>query len=136
MQPPPCSFVLHDQPLPLPFHHTKPTYRSLPLPTTFHGIRSDDLTRDQARSTRNKIEPMLQYLVRLNKRMGFRGIPADDPLKVAGANALTAMHELHTEVQCRSIDGKGRSEGRSEVAKPPADLLFTRRSKARRHEGR
>jgi hypothetical protein len=44
------------------------------------------------------------------------------------ANALAAVHELHTEVQCRSIDGKGREE------KPPVDLLFTRKSAPRKHE--
>jgi hypothetical protein len=45
--------------------------------------------------------------------MSGRGFPADDLV----TNALKAMYELHTEMQCRSIDGKGREE------KPPVDLL-------------
>jgi hypothetical protein len=93
-------------------------------------MRSDDLTREQARALKNKIGPMVAYLSRLHNRMGYSGFPEDDPLKLAVVRALNAMHDLHMEVQCRSIDGRGRDE----VEKPPVDPLFTRRSKPRKHE--
>jgi hypothetical protein len=71
---------------------------------------------------------MVDYLNRLGKRMSSRGFPADDPALVLVINALKAMYELHTEMQCRSIDGRGREE------KPPVDPVFTRTSAPRRHE--
>jgi hypothetical protein len=91
-------------------------------------MNADDLTRAQARALKNKLTPMVDYLNRLGKRMSSRGFPPDDPAMVLVANALKAMYELQTEMQCRSIDGKGREE------KPPVDLLFTRKSAPRKHE--
>jgi hypothetical protein len=60
--------------------------------------------------------------------MSARGFPDDDPGMMLVASALKAVFELQTDMQCRSIDGKGREE------KQPVDLLFTRTSKPRKHE--
>jgi hypothetical protein len=93
-------------------------------------MNADDLTKAQYAALRNKVGEIVAYLGRLNKRMGDRGFPEDDPLRRVTADALSAMHQLHAEVQCRSIDGKGRDA----VEKPPIDLLFTRTSALRKHE--
>jgi hypothetical protein len=91
-------------------------------------MNADDLTRGQAGALKTKLEPMVSYLNRLGKRMSGRGFPDDDPMRLLVAAALKAMYELYAEVQCRSIDGKGRDE------KPPVDPLFTRTSAPRKHE--
>ena len=89
-------------------------------------MRADDLTRAQARALKNKLTPMVDYLNRLGKRMSNRGFPDDDLALALVTNALKAMYELQTEMQCRSIDGKGRDE------KPPGDPLFARTSAPRK----
>jgi hypothetical protein len=91
-------------------------------------MRIDDLTRAQARALKNKIGPTVECLNRLGKRMSSRGFPDDNPVKLLVASALKALYELHAEMQCRSLDGKGREE------KPPVDPLFTRTSAPRKHE--
>jgi len=91
-------------------------------------MNADDLTRGQAGALKNKLEPMVSYLNRLGKRMSGRGFPDDDPMRLLVAAALKAVFELHAEVQCRSIDGKGRDE------KPAVDPLFARISAPRKHE--
>jgi hypothetical protein len=58
-------------------------------------MQSDDLTRDQARALKNKLQPMLGYLTRLRKRMARRGFQQDDELLQAVQKAEMAMHELH-----------------------------------------
>ena len=58
-------------------------------------MRSDDLTREQARALKNKLQPMLGYLHRLKKRMHNRGFPPTDELLQAVCKAEMAMHELH-----------------------------------------
>jgi hypothetical protein len=93
-------------------------------------MNADDLTKAQYAALRNKVGEIVAYLGRLNKRMGDRGFPEDDPFRRVTADALIAMHQLHAEVMCRSIDGKGRDE----VEKPPIDPLFTRTSALRKHE--
>ncbi len=94
-------------------------------------MRADDLTRAQARALKNKLGPMVAYLNRLGKRMSDRNFLADDPMRVMVVAALKAMHELHAEVTCRSMDGKGLDDTR----KPPAvDPLFTRKSVLRKAE--
>jgi hypothetical protein len=62
------------------------------------AMRSDDLTRDQARALKNKLQPMLGYLNRLKKRMVSKGFPPDDPLLAAVCHAENAVHELCVEV--------------------------------------
>jgi hypothetical protein len=94
-------------------------------------MRADDLTRAQARALKNKLGPMVAYLNRLGKRKSDRNFPADDPMRVMVVAALKAMYELHAEVTCRSMDGKGLNE----TPKPPAvDPLFTRKSALRKDE--
>jgi hypothetical protein len=58
-------------------------------------MRSDDLTRDQARALKNKLAPLLGYLNRLKKRMVNRGFMPDDELLQAVCRAEMAMHELN-----------------------------------------
>jgi hypothetical protein len=93
-------------------------------------MNADDLTKAQYAALRNKVGEIVAYLGRLNKRMGDRGFSEDDPLKQVVVSALRSVHQLHAEVTCRSIDGKGREE----IAKPPVDPLFTRTSAPRKHE--
>ena len=61
-------------------------------------MRSDDLTREQARALKNKLAPMLGYLNRLAKRMTRRRFPPDDPLLLEVCRAAAAMHELNVSV--------------------------------------
>lgn len=94
-------------------------------------MNADDLTRGQARALKNKLAPMIDYLNRLGKRMSDRNFPADDPMRVMVTAALKAMYELHAEVTCRSMDGKGLNDS----PKPAAvDPLFTRKSALRKVE--
>jgi hypothetical protein len=58
-------------------------------------MRSDDLTKAQARALENKLAPMLGYLTRLKRRMVRRGFPLDDPLLNAVLRAEGAVHDLH-----------------------------------------
>jgi hypothetical protein len=95
-------------------------------------MRADDLTKAQCAALRNKASEMVAYLYRLNRRMGEKGLPEDDPLQLAVARALSAMSDLHAEVTGRSIDGMDRQ---ASGEKPAAiDPLFTRTSKPRKHE--
>jgi hypothetical protein len=94
-------------------------------------MRADDLTRAQARAISNKLGPMVAYLNRLGQRMSDTNFPKDDPMRLMVVTALKAMYELHAEVTCRSMDGKGLDD----LPKPPAvDPLFTRKSAPRKHE--
>jgi hypothetical protein len=73
-------------------------------------MRSDDLTKEQARAIKEKIGPMLGYLNKLAKRMNQRRFPPDDRLMEAVGKAAQAMHELNVTVHylsCGTInDGK------------------------------
>ena len=74
-------------------------------------MRSDDLTRDQARAIKNKLHGMLGYLNRLKKRMTFRGFPPDDELLIAVCKAELAMHGLHVATHylvCGDVTGRKR----------------------------
>jgi hypothetical protein len=93
-------------------------------------MNSNDLTKAQCAAIRNKAGGMIAYLEKLNDRMAYKGFPADDPVRLATANALKVVHQLHSEVQSRSIGVTGLRK----LEKPPVDLLFTRKSKPRKHE--
>jgi hypothetical protein len=93
-------------------------------------MNADDLTKAQYAALRNKVGEIVTYLKRFNNRMGDRGFLEDDPLKRVVVDALNSVHQLHVEVQCRSIDGKGREE----VETPLVDPLFTRTSAPLKHE--
>jgi hypothetical protein len=74
---------------------------------------------------------MVAYLNRLGKRMSDRNFPEDDPMRLMVVTALKAMYELHADVTCRSMDGKGLND----TPKPSAvDPLFTRKSALRKDE--
>lgn len=60
-------------------------------------MRSSDLTTEQARALRNKIQPTLGYLSRLKKWMARRGFPPDDGLLIEVCRAEDAMHRLHVQ---------------------------------------
>jgi hypothetical protein len=80
-----------------------PSYRSAHY---FHGMQSDDLTKEQARALKNKIRPTLDYLGRLKRRMVRRGFLNDDPLLTAVVKAEDAMHALHVEIHYLSCGDK------------------------------
>ena len=61
-------------------------------------MQSTDLTRDQARALRNKLQPMLGYFSRLKRRMTYRGFLAGDPLFDKVVEAEKALHALSVEV--------------------------------------
>ena len=70
-------------------------------------MNADELTLGQCHDLRNKLEPMVGYLHRLRVRMNKRGFPDDDPLMALVVKASAAMNDLHGEVFCRAMDGKG-----------------------------
>jgi hypothetical protein len=57
-------------------------------------MQRNDLTNERTRALKNKLQPLLGYLNRLNKRIVRRGFPADDPLLVAVPRAECATHDL------------------------------------------
>ena len=61
-------------------------------------MRAEDLTRDQARALKNKLQPMLSYLGRLKERMRRRGFLAEDRLLQAVCRAEDGVHALSVEV--------------------------------------
>ena len=71
-------------------------------------MRSDDLTREQARALKNKLHSMLGYLNRLRRRIVYRGFLPSDPLQIAVDRALDSMHRLHVEdrhLTCADVTG-------------------------------
>jgi hypothetical protein len=61
-------------------------------------MKCDDLTRDEARALKNKLQSMLGYLRRLKRRMVRRGFLNGDPLLDSVVRAENAMHALIVEV--------------------------------------
>ena len=74
---------------------------------------------------------MVAYLTRLNDRMSHKGFPDQDPIRLAAANALKALQQLHKELLSRSFDVKSSAETKTP---PPVDLLFPRKSALRKDE--
>jgi hypothetical protein len=68
-------------------------------------MQSNDLTREQARALKNKIQPMLGYMGRLKKRMARRGFLSQDPLLTKVCRAEDALHALHVEPHYLSCGG-------------------------------
>lgn len=60
-------------------------------------MRSDDLTKEQARTLKNNLQPMLGYLNRLKQRMRRKGFPPDDRLLAAVCRVEDALYALHVE---------------------------------------
>ena len=71
-------------------------------------MRSDDLSKEQARALKNKIGPMLNYLCRLQRRMRYRGFLESDPLLQRVVEASNAVHALHVELHY--LDGRKKNE--------------------------
>jgi hypothetical protein len=77
-------------------------------------MQCEDLTREQARALKNKLQPMLGYLGRLKERMRRKGFVESDRLLTAVCRAEDAMHALSVEVHYLSCgDSVGRSSGHS-----------------------
>jgi hypothetical protein len=93
-------------------------------------MKCNDLTRDQARALKNKLQPMLGYLNRLKHRMHQRGFLAGDPLLDTVVNAENAMHALSVEADYLAMNASKPEN------LPAVDPLFTRKSNLRKHERR
>ena len=80
-------------------------------------MRAEDLSREQARALKNKLQPMLSYLGRLKDRMRRRGFVGDDRLLAAVCRAEDAMHALSVEVHyiaCGDRVGRAPSGDRTQ----------------------
>ncbi len=64
-----------------------------------------DLSREQASKLFDQVQPMLLYLVRLEKRMAARKFPPDDELRVLVAKTRAAIYDLRQELHQRSATG-------------------------------
>lgn len=73
---------------------------------------------------------MVSYLARLKDRMDYKGFPADDPVKCAVLDALSAAQMLYRETLSRSIGVTGLPEPKT----PPLHPFFTRKSAPRKGE--
>ena len=63
------------------------------------GVRADDLIKAKYCALRNKVNGMIGYLYRLNRRIGDNGFSEDHALRPLVARALTTMGELHADLQ-------------------------------------
>jgi hypothetical protein len=79
------------------------------------AMQCDDLTPEQARALKNKLQPMLGYLNRLKQRMRRRGFQADDRLLSAVCRAEDSVHALHVEVHYLAC---GENTGRRKRTNP------------------
>ena len=71
-------------------------------------MRSDHLTEYQIDELAKRIWPMLNYLVRLERRMEKEGFPHDDKLFILVRDARKAVQDVNLELHCLSRDGVGR----------------------------
>lgn len=71
-------------------------------------MNADDLSREQAGKLFDQIQPMLLYLVRLEKRMASRKFPPDDELRLLTAKSRQAIYDLRQELHQRSASGMMR----------------------------
>ena len=76
-------------------------------------MSSHDITQAQAKVIHDNLYPGLNYLARLNARMGQSGFPPDDKLFKLVGKAYDAMRHLYGEVHYLGCNGVGRP-GRSE----------------------
>lgn len=93
-------------------------------------MQADDLTREQARALKNKLQPMLSYLGRLKDRMRRKGFVADDRLLAAVCRAEDAVHALSVEVHYLVC---GDRVGRSRNPDPLAARRRVEQTKDQRH---
>jgi hypothetical protein len=76
-------------------------------------MNSNDITKGQAKVIHEALYPGLNFLARLDARMGQSGFPPDDKLFKLVGKAYDAMHHLYNEVHYLGCNGVGRP-GRSE----------------------
>ena len=93
-------------------------------------MQADDLTREQARALKNKLQPMLSYLGRLKDRMRRKGFVADDRLLAAVCRAEDAVHALSVEVHYLVC---GDRVGRAQPPDASATQRMTEQSKRLQH---
>jgi hypothetical protein len=93
-------------------------------------MRAEDLTREQARALKNKLQPMLSYLGRLKDRMRRKGFVADDRLLAAVCRAEDSVHALSVEVHYLVC---GDRVGRARNSDPLADRRRAEQTKDQRH---
>ena len=93
-------------------------------------MQADDLTREQARALKNKLQPMLSYLGRLKDRMRRKGFVADDRLLAAVCRAEDSVHALSVEVHYLVC---GDRVGRPRNPDPFAASRHAEQTKDQRH---
>jgi len=67
-------------------------------------MNCSELTYEQAEKIKATLNPTLDYLNRLRRRMDKRGFPPSDPLLRAVIEAVDAMHELMVDLHYLSCD--------------------------------
>jgi hypothetical protein len=75
-------------------------------------MNSDDLSRKQTGVLFDRIQPMLLYLVKLEKQMAKRKFPPDDELRILVAKARSAVYDLRQDLHQRSASGIPRTPRR------------------------
>ena len=93
-------------------------------------MTSEQLTKAQCAVIRSQANAMASYHARLNDRMDYKGFPADDPIKRAVVDALSAAQKLYRETLSRSIGVTALPERKE----PPLHPFFTRKSAPRKGE--
>ena len=73
-------------------------------------MSSHDITKDQAKVIHEALYPGLNYLARLNARMGQSGFPPDDKLFQLVGKAYEAMRHLYNQVHYLGCNGVGRPD--------------------------
>ena len=75
----------------------------------FATMDAEDLSLKQAGELFDRIQPMLLYLVKLEKRMATRKFPPDDELRILVAKARSAIYDLRQDLHQRSALGIPRT---------------------------
>ena len=68
-------------------------------------MRSDEVTRRQARTIKAALQPTLVYVTQLAARMRAKGFPPDDQLMALVSNAERALYELQNDLLIRTLEG-------------------------------
>ncbi len=70
-------------------------------------MHSRQLTAEQLRIIQARIQPLLGYLTRLERRMEHEGFPVDDRLYELTRDAQEAVERLFVELNQRASRGRG-----------------------------
>jgi hypothetical protein len=83
-------------------------------------MKSGDLSRDQLAKMQAAVWPMLNYLLRLNRRMNQVFVPTDPLFRVA-SEAYNAVHSLNVALHYLACDAlKAERDGPRQLKPPPA----------------